>query len=187
MRKYAYLVLSMLVILSAYGMYSLADTTGNPAMVGQDIRSTAATSDGGAVQTGMAYSADTHNDILLLKTDSSGKVMFEKTYHRATEDVDPPYVSDEYGSYVYETYDGGYLVIGMSSVFQDGDVPYAMKTDSAGNLEWGKNIIGSEELIKAVSKTPDDGYLILSYNYLSGTYMTLKYDRDFGLEWKNPL
>ncbi len=187
MKKYGIIILAVLVSVSVLGLSSVYSSIDSAALNSLDIRDSAATSDGGVIYTGMAYSPDTHDDILLIKTGSDGNIVFKKTFHRATEDEDPPVVSDEHGSYVFETYDDGYLVIGMSSVFQDGDVPYAMKTDSNGNMQWGRSIIGSEELIKDISVTPDRGFLVLGYNYIAQSYILLKYDKEFNLEWKNPL
>lgn len=88
------------------------------------------TTDGGYILFGTTYSFGAgQSDYYLIKTDSLGNLIWQKTYGDIYLD---------YGLKAITTLDGGYLMIGarnLTNTDQDGAI---IKTDSAGNIEWQK-------------------------------------------------
>ncbi|MBL55867.1 MAG: hypothetical protein CMP61_01640 [Flavobacteriales bacterium] len=85
-------------------------------------------------------------DIWILKLDSSGNKIWDKTYEES-----------EYGNArsIKQTYDGGYVFIGENygTAFDDG----VIKLDSNGNNVWDKTLGGS---LKSIQQTSDGGYVV---------------------------
>lgn len=101
-----------------------------------------------------------NSDILLLKTDSLGNMIWYKNYGLSDED---------YGYKVLETYDNGYLIGGWSRSFNTQVAPldrgdwYIVKTDTAGVFHWQRhygNPDYEDGRISALVATPDSGYII---------------------------
>lgn len=93
-------------------------------------------------------------DLCLVKLDLRGEALWEETYGGEQAD---------YGSYVRETPDGGYIITGQTHSFgaEWGDV-YLLKTDSGGNKEWEKNYgRDGEDFGSYVQPTADGGYMIV--------------------------
>lgn len=108
------------------------------------------TTDGGYIIAGKTNSFGLGNaDVLLIKTDSIGGVLWTKTYGG------PGY---DFGWSVQQTNDGGYIVTGLYNSF---DV-YLIKVDSFGNQTWTKNI-GSANYDVGISvvQTFDGGYVVV--------------------------
>jgi len=87
------------------------------------------TIDGGYIITGHSAGAwyrgvPRDNDVYLLKTDSYGNRLWEKTFIRLTED---------YGYSVHHTADGGYIVVGRTDYYEKASEVLLIKTDSKGN------------------------------------------------------
>jgi hypothetical protein len=118
------------------------------------------TDDGGYIITGEKTSLENFlNDILLIKTDDEGELLWEKTFGGDHEDK---------GLDVLQTNDGGYIIIGFTGwerfVGSDG---LLIKTDSDGEEEWSK-IYGRKnylDLIGRGQQTMDGGYIIVGYIY----------------------
>jgi len=92
-------------------------------------------------------------DILLMKIDSSGSTVWSTTHGG---------IYAEWGYWVTETQDGGYAVAGMTWSFGAGwtDV-YLVKTDSLGQLLWGRTYGGSAfDWGFCVCQTSDGGYIV---------------------------
>ena len=118
------------------------------------------TSDGGYIIGGVSrssdgdltyhYGSDVYNDYWLVKTDADGMLQWQKVYGGT---------QIERLKYVIQTYDGGYLMVGWT-YSNDGDVTgtqalgdvWAVKTDTAGNIQWQKTTGGS---------AADDGYRVI--------------------------
>lgn len=92
------------------------------------------TSDGGFIITGYSYENITlTDDIILIKVNSNGDLIWSKSYHL--------YDYYQYGNSVIQTIDGGYLING-SLVTPDGSdfATIIIKTDSLGNSQWDRVI-----------------------------------------------
>ena len=110
-------------------------------------------SDGGYVIAGTTRSKGAGNyDMWLIKTDASGKKLWDKTFGGSGE---------EEAFSVIPTSDGGYALIGKTTSKGDvqGDV-WMVKTDANGNKTWDKKFGGSNtQFGKSIIQT-SDGYLI---------------------------
>jgi hypothetical protein len=121
------------------------------------------TTDGGYI-----ISAGTNNfgaggqDVYLLRTDSSGNLLWSKTYGGS---------SSEQGFYVKQAIDGGYVITGYTFTYGAGaDDIYLIKTDESGNLLWSKTYGGvSSDIPGSIQLTSDGGYIIGGFTSSFGT------------------
>ncbi len=88
------------------------------------------TTDGGYIITGSAYPYGTTllygSDVYLVKTDNSGNETWSKTIGGIG--------TNDSGSSVRQTLDGGYIIVGITTSNKGGSDIYLIKTDSNGNL-----------------------------------------------------
>jgi PKD repeat protein len=152
----------------------------------QRAESVEQTADGGYVLAGSWLSVATGRDVYLVKVDSDGNVVWEYTYGDARHEV---------ARSVAQTIDGGYILAGHTSTWEEGDPDgridvYLMKTDDQGNLEW-EQTFGREddEFAYSVQQTADGGYILGGFEYYSpddeGKNMYLiKTDAVGNLEWE---
>jgi len=108
--------------------------------------------------TGNTTDSNSYGDIFLMKTDTSGNVIFKKSYGTVNNDV---------GNDVIECYDGGFLITGkynynvLTTRYYSA---FLLKTDSLGNQEWfipfypQPNYLGS--VASSVIQLPDSNYLV---------------------------
>jgi hypothetical protein len=109
------------------------------------------TSDGGYIVAGWTESfGKGQADIYLIKIDSSGSVIWERTYGGQMWDG---------GFSVQVTTDGGYIVAGRADSFGTGISIYLMKSDSNGNMVWERTLDGWRG--SSVQQTSDGGYIVL--------------------------
>ena len=137
-RKYLVAVAFLAVVCGVTGTITCADATYIPGWFGtwdgtkhDEAHSVVQTSDGGYALAGYTcfYGAG-GSDFWLVKTDSAGKMQWNKTYGGAGYDE---------AHSVVQTRDGGYALAGGTSSFGAGGYDFwLVKTDSAGNMQWNK-------------------------------------------------
>jgi hypothetical protein len=138
------------------------------------------TNDEGYIIAGEFSSPASLSDVLLIKTRSDGEEEWTRTFGGANFDG---------GSYVQQTTDGGYIIVGRTNSFSIGyDDVWLIKTDDNGFEQWGHTYGGTNsESGKCVEQTPDGGYIITGYTYSfgSGQYdvWLIKTDSSGNEEW----
>ena len=146
-----------MIKLDALGEITWAETYGD---WDNDIgRSVQQTSDGGYIFCGWTGSYGAGNgDIWLVKTDSSGNKLWDKTFGGTThEDSDC----------VIQTSDGGYILVGVTWELGAGGADiWLIKTDGSGNKQWDKTYGGNDsDYANSVIQVSDGGYLITGTPY----------------------
>jgi hypothetical protein len=118
--------------------------------------------------------------IYLIKTDSSGNVVWTQTYGGSQYD---------YALSVKETADSGYVLAGVTNSFGAGyrDL-YLIKTSSIGDTIWTKTHGGPDNDVGAVVlQTQDGGYIVLGTTYSfsagSGDVWLVKTDANGNAVW----
>jgi hypothetical protein len=111
------------------------------------------TDDDGFIIAGCKSTVNTDYDILLMKTDRNGTLLWEKTFGGKHEDI---------GYSVQTTDEGGYIIAGNSykNILKCSAI--LIKTDSEGDKEWSKTYFGSiyQDYAKSVQQTDDGGYIL---------------------------
>jgi len=120
------------------------------------------TSDGGYIITGWTTSFGAGlSDIHLLRTDSSGNILWTKIYGGINWDD---------GWFVQETFDGGFVITGYTESFGSGSGDlYLIRTDSLGDTLWTRTY-GGTDLDEGyyIKQTSDGGFIITGYTYSIG-------------------
>ena len=130
------------------------------------------TSDGGYILAGYteSYSVDWDADFWLVKTDSGGNELWNKTFGG-------PGWDEAYS--VQQTVDGGYILVGSGFATM-------VKTDSSGNEQWSKTYGGSGwDEARAVQQTIDGGYILAGsmYNGWDSDFWLVKTDSGGNEQW----
>ncbi|MFN3874122.1 MAG: T9SS type A sorting domain-containing protein, partial [Ignavibacterium sp.] len=118
------------------------------------------TNDGGYIITGYTASSGAGlDDMLLIKTDVSGNVQWQKTFGGSGRD---------YGNSVIQSTDGGYVITGYTlSYGAGGDDLWIVKTDEQGNMLWSKTIGGAQSDVGNFIIEFSDGSFVITGHTLS--------------------
>jgi hypothetical protein len=151
---------------------------------GSDICTSAIeAADGGFIFAGNTTSAGANgSDILLIKTDGSGHIIWSFDY------VIP---NDQYVSSVIEDVDGGYLVCGYSNELAvNNSEVMIMKVNTVGTFQWEKLYGGPfNDMGLKMIKTSDGGFLVAgatySFSAVNEDIYLLKLKSDCTFDWSN--
>lgn len=117
------------------------------------------TTDGGYIVCG-TKNGDWSSDIYLIRTDDNGDTLWTRTFGQGT--------GYDYGLFVQQTTDEGFIVSGSVSVYRDACL---LKTDKDGNLIWQKTYdFDLWEIGCSVQQTSDGGFVTVGYSYTLGSY-----------------
>ena len=149
-----------------------------------EARSIQQTTDGGYIIAGWSSSFTTGDgdDLWILKLSPSGLVEWEKAY--IGEAFDRSFS-------IRQTTDGGYVVAGCSSSFDDNWIhdAWILKLDMLGNVVWEKAYGGEEyDRVSAIRQTLDGGFITTGYTESFGAgdrdIWVLKLDAGGNVEWE---
>ena len=138
------------------------------------------TSDGGFIMAGFSrLSVNTWSDILLVRVNNSGDILWTNTYENPTH--------GEEAYCVKEDYNGGFVIAGVihhSATLRNALI---IKTDNYGDTLWTYTY-GDNRNAEAIniSCTSDNGYIITGFKYFpgkSGDVFLLKLDHNGEFEW----
>ena len=121
---------------------------------GDGANSVVQTSDGGFIVAGWTGAlSEPGSDIWLIKTDSLGSKVWDKTFGGA---------GDDGGNSVQQTSDGGYIIAGVTQSHGAGkEDAWLIKTDSTGGEVWNKTFGGrGNDGGRSVQQTSDGGYVM---------------------------
>jgi hypothetical protein len=113
------------------------------------------TIDGGFIVIGSAWPLVGSGNIMLLKTDGSGNITWQKILSSGANNYDD-------GNSVRQTNDGGYIIIGTSVNSGVFSKMLLVKTDATGSVVWTKtyDAPGTYNIGWSVRQTADGGYVI---------------------------
>jgi len=143
------------------------------------------TSDGGYVVAGITYSFGAGSgDFYLVKTDSNGVMLWNRTFGGSGLDD---------GRHVQQTEDGGYIVSGITQSFGAGgsDV-FLVKTDSQGITQWENTFGGTgNDFGYSVQETSDGGYIVTGFTNSFGAgefdVYLIRTDSDGNMTWSKTI
>ena len=123
-------------------------------------------SDGNFVITGETTPNDGSftTDVLLIKTDPVGNLLWEKTFSWDNQD---------YARSVIEDSNGNYVIVGYTNITSEAGRPdaYLIKTDKNGNLIWERTYGGLEyDDGQSVVESSDGGYIVAGGTSSFGQY-----------------
>jgi len=133
-------------------------------------------------------------DYWILKLDSQGKIVWQKTLGGSGRDE---------ASFAIQANDEGYLIVGFSGS-SDGDIDteivsgdfWLVKLNHQGKIEWQRSIGGNQtDFPKAIKETVDKGYIILGNTWSDSVYgienhgksdiLAIKIDSTGNVIWHN--
>ncbi len=108
------------------------------------------TADGGYILAGK--SGTSTRKVYVIKTDPTGSLMWSKTYHGAGN-------ADDEGRSIIQTADKGFIIGAVISTSAAGIQACLLKTDSIGNVVWGKSYGGLGDGVYCVQQANDHGFI----------------------------
>lgn len=108
-------------------------------------------SDGGFLIGGVTTNQSTVEDILVIKTDSQGNVIWSNSYGGQY---------DESCRAITQTRDGNYICTGRRTDYSSYYDALLMKIDPAGNVIWTKTYGGVHQIGNSIDTTNDGGFII---------------------------
>jgi hypothetical protein len=139
------------------------------------------TSDGGYALVGYTNSSGAGSyDFWLIKTNSSGGMLWNQTYGGPGDD-------EAYS--VVQCNDTGYAVAGYTNSYGIGETnAWLVKTDSSGNMQWSQTYGGrAENIAYSVIQTSDGGYALAGYTDSFGAgsfdFWLVKTNSSGGMLW----
>lgn len=121
------------------------------------------TKDGGYIVAGSTSSTSSgYADFYVLKLDSNGNKVWERTYGG---------IYDDAANYIQQTLDGGYIVAGYTLSLGSGYADaYVVKIDANGNRVWDRVYGGVyDDEIYCIQQTKDGGYIAVGSTYSMGS------------------
>ena len=153
-----------------------------------EVRSIIQTSDGGYAVAGYTNSkGNGRYDVWVLKLNSTGTIVWDKTFGGADNDM---------AYSIVQTKDSGYAVTGTSRVNNNEVVLQVLKLDSTGTTVWSKIFRGHESIPifargtegRSIIQTSDGGYAVAGFsangNRNHTQLLTLKLDSNGNEVWK---
>lgn len=140
--------------------------------------SVAIASDGGYMVVGSSMSPGSELQVYLVKTDSSGRELWNRTYGGNMS---------ESGASLQATADGGYIIAGRAVTDGDSRKMLLIKTDANGNEQWSQTYGGSmNQEAGCVRQVNDGGYIVagftISFGNMSQVY-AVKTDANGNEQW----
>ncbi len=139
------------------------------------------TTDGGYILTGSIYAWNDIDDIIVIRLDANGNLLWAKTIG------DPANREEAYA--IIQTTDGNFVLAGYTRSFGQGSTDvYIIKLDSAGNMLWSRVIGGNaDDMAADVIQTTDNGFLLTgvthSFGQGNGDILVIKLDSNGNLQW----
>lgn len=140
------------------------------------------TSDGGFIIAGITQISGWYlDDVLLMKTDSSGNVEWTNKYGGPG--------GNDWGTSAQQTSDGGYIVCGATESYGAGNGDFwLIKTDSNGTETWNKTYGGNyTDRADDIQQTDDGGYIVggRTNSYGAGSYdfWLIKTNENGTMQW----
>ena len=140
--------------------------------------------DSSYAMTGVTTSFSTDKDIIVVKVDTAGIVLWTRTIRGEKIDV---------GRKIMSTNDGGMVIVGSTASFGAGrrDV-FLIKLDEEGKTEWAKTYGGPQnEYAFAVTPTVDGGYIIggetSSFGVEGSDILIFKTDARGNVQWSSAI
>ena len=113
-------------------------------------------------------------DAWLIKTDSEGNELWNKTYGGINEDV---------ANCVIVTSDGGYAIAGYKEIYEDKFELWVIKTDENGNMIWNKTYEKGEYMFGICIIENSQGYTVVSKG--NGDIWLVGIDKNGVMIWDN--
>jgi hypothetical protein len=133
------------------------------------------TDDGGYAIAGSVNTGDSKYNGLLIKTDSLGNLLWNKTYVIAAAD-------SEFNT-IIESKDGSYILAG-NSYGNSNRLSYMIKTDLEGNILWNQTYgMIQDKVIWSVIQTDDLGFALACGTYNESAGSLVKTDANGNLQW----